>query len=611
MQADEPCSNPGFYDKIVLRSGAPEGTRGVREWSSMADGQLEAGVLLNDRYRILRTIGQGGMGTVYQAEHERLSAILAVKEIRGLQATGTAQKATLDQYEQEARFLVRLNHPNLPKVTDAFVDHDRFYLVMEFVEGVTLEARFKELGARPMDPQKVVEWGLQIADVLAYLHSQQPPIIFRDLKPSNVMVQPDGGIKLIDFGIARRFQPGADKDTSLLGSVGYSPPEQFGRHQTDTRSDIYAFGATLHHLLTARDPSQTPFKFPPAQQLNPAVPEALSKLLAQCLAMEADQRPPNIHLVASGLLGIRDQLEMQQRHIPDLPHVAEPGHAPSAKIISAKLNAAEKSRPKRPAVGHTPQNGAVADRQTPATTPRWGRIGIAVVSLGLILGGAAFGLHALSHSRSGPRSHIQPPPSALPGKNEGTVFAGGANTAGGGGNGGNSSSQNSTDPANGTGDSQKHVDVPTTAGPITKPFYCKAEVEGYSNDGKSVRIHVTGLVKGEKGTAGMVAAYFYTADKTPLLAVNAQSPFASKSGQLYGTHTFQIDADEEPFDGTMDIPLDQFPSTDGVQFRCIVYADNQSAGQTEMQPLKWEDSTDSSKPRGDQSGVRFRINPDL
>src|SRR5579862_6568573 len=155
----------------------------------MPEGQLEEGTLLNQRYRILRVIGQGGMGTVYQAEHERLNAVLAVKEIRGQPASGTAQQATMEQYEQEARFLVKLSHPNLPKVTDAFVDSDRFYLVMEFVEGVTLDTRLRERGGKPLAADLVVNWAIQIADVLGYLHAQDPPIIFRDLKPANVMIQ--------------------------------------------------------------------------------------------------------------------------------------------------------------------------------------------------------------------------------------------------------------------------------------------------------------------------------------------------------------------------------------------------------------------------------------
>ncbi len=270
--------------------------------------QLKPGTLLNGRYQITRPLGRGGMGTVFLAEHLQLQSILAIKEVCSPGESDEERQATLEQYQREARFLVQLNHPNLPKVTDAFVENDRFYLVMEYIEGVTLEARLKERGGRPLPVIQVIEWGLQIADVLAYLHNQNPPIIFRDLKPANVMVKPDNTIRLIDFGIARRFQLGAVHDTSLFGSVGYSPPEQFGRQQTDARSDIYAFGVTLHQMLTGIDPSIQPFKFVFVSMVNSAVPELLSTLIQKCLAMDPDARPADIHQVAMGLVASRELL---------------------------------------------------------------------------------------------------------------------------------------------------------------------------------------------------------------------------------------------------------------------------------------------------------------
>ncbi len=274
----------------------------------MAFAPMQPGTLLNQRYEILAVVGQGGMGTVYKAEHVRLHSIVAVKEIRGTGAEGAEKRQELEACEHEAQFLVRLNHTHLPKVTDAFIENDNFYLIMEFIEGVTLDSRLASAGGAPVDVLQGVEWGLQIADVLAYLHSQEPPIIFRDLKPSNVMVQPDGAIKLIDFGIARHFQEGASKDTSLLGSVGYSPPEQFGKGQTDQRSDVYAFGATLHHLITGRDPALTPFKFAPANKLNLQVPDSLANLLEMCLSIEPKDRPQSINVAAVQLLRAREEL---------------------------------------------------------------------------------------------------------------------------------------------------------------------------------------------------------------------------------------------------------------------------------------------------------------
>ena len=274
----------------------------------MASAPLQPGTVLNQRFDILEIVGQGGMGTVYKAEHNRLHMIYAVKEIRGTNLEGAEKQQDLAACEHEAQFLVKLDHPHLPKVTDAFIENDNFYLVMQFIEGVTLDTRLMAAGGAPLDVLQSVEWGLQIADVLAYLHSQEPQIIFRDLKPSNVMIQPDGSIKLIDFGIARHFQPGASKDTSLLGSVGYSPPEQFGKGQTDARSDVYAFGATLHHLVTGRDPALQPFKFAPAHTLNLQVPQSLSHLLDTCLAIEPSHRPQSINVAAMQLVRIREEL---------------------------------------------------------------------------------------------------------------------------------------------------------------------------------------------------------------------------------------------------------------------------------------------------------------
>lgn len=307
----------------------------------MTSEPIKTDTLLNQRYVLLEALGQGGMGTVYRAEHVRLHAIVAIKEIRGLSRLAGDEaklRAELDRCEHEARFLVKLNHPNLPKVTDAFVEQDAFYLVMEYIEGVTLDARLQAAEGRPLDVLQTVEWGLQIVEVLTYLHAQDPPIIFRDLKPSNVMVTPDGIIKLIDFGIARHFQPGAAKDTSLLGSVGYSPPEQFGKGQTDPRSDVYALGATLHHLVTGRDPSISPFKFPAAAAFNGQVPPALSHLLDLCLALEPADRPQSANVVAIQLLAIREDLVNQRARVAALYQPNEPNGVAASSVRTLAAN---------------------------------------------------------------------------------------------------------------------------------------------------------------------------------------------------------------------------------------------------------------------------------
>ncbi|HLK59438.1 MAG TPA: serine/threonine-protein kinase [Chthonomonadaceae bacterium] len=524
----------------------------------MTTGQLPEGTLLNGRYRILRAIGRGGMGTVYQASHERLDAILAVKEIHSQPATGTAQQTSLEQYEQEARFLVRLNHPNLPKVTDAFIDNDRFYLVMEFIEGVTLETRLKEAGGLPLDVNSVLEWGLQIADVLAYLHSQDPPIIFRDLKPSNVMVQPDGQIRLIDFGIARRFQQGAIKDTALLGSVGYSPPEQFGRHQTDARSDIYAFGATLHHLLTGRDPAATPFKFVAAHVLNPAVPEALSRLLAKCLAMEAENRPQSIHDVAMGLVSVRDELAARAQN-PHRSATAEPG----PRIISSKLNEANRGRS-----GRVPsRNLAPPPTPTPANPLRF--VVLVLLAL-LVMGGTAFAWIAISRPhQTAPRPAPQPTPptpqSAPPTSNTG-------NNPNPSQDPGNTASGQVSSPGSPAASGNQITPTPNTSTPIAT---CNLE-PSLTQDGQTLRLRVSGVITGKKGETCRVLALFFDGTQ-PLMAQTVPGPHAMENGLLFGEYLIECPEDSHSFDGLIEIPRSEIATpTTGLFLQYVVMSKDQN-----------------------------------
>ena len=254
-------------------------------------GLLPPQALLAGRYRILRRVGQGGMGAVYEAEDARLPGKRwAVKEMSAAAITDPAERAdALDAFDREAHFLSTLSHTNLPKVIDSFASDGKQYLVMEFVDGQTLEELVVAAG-RPLPAETVVRLGVDLCGVLDYLHRQTPPIIFRDLKPGNIMLDSDGAIKLIDFGIARLFTPGKRRDTISLGTKGYAAPEQYGKGQTDARSDVYALGATLHFLLTGRDPADDPFNFPPVRALNPAVSPALEAAVAQALRGAPDTR---------------------------------------------------------------------------------------------------------------------------------------------------------------------------------------------------------------------------------------------------------------------------------------------------------------------------------
>ncbi len=259
---------------------------------------LSEGSLINNRYRVIGLIGGGAMARVYKVEHVELGTVHALKEQQGEDEDAGVTETSIETALREARILSKLSHPGIPKVTDFFREGGKVYFVMDFVDGQTLKSILDRNGGRPLDMPTVLRWGIQICDVLTYLHSQIPPIIFRDIKPSNLIRRPDGTVSMIDFGIARRVRQGASSDTIVFGSPGYAPPEQYGQGQTEPRSDIYALGATLHHLLTGRDPSPEPFKWPSVRSLNPQVPLMLDKLIMKCLEMESSRRPENVEVVS-------------------------------------------------------------------------------------------------------------------------------------------------------------------------------------------------------------------------------------------------------------------------------------------------------------------------
>ena len=255
-------------------------------------GQLSSNTMLGNRYLVLRKLGQGGFGAVYLVNDTRLgNKPCALKEMSDSALVDALEKQKArDAFHQEARLLSTLSHYNLPRVTDYFSEGEKQFLVMDYLEGQTLadllETRTELPVPHPVPETQVVNWAEQLCDVLQYLHMRNPPIIFRDIKPGNIMVSPDGQtVKLIDFGIARLFKAGAGKDTTLLGTPGYAPQEQYGKGQSDARSDVYALGATLHHVLTLRDPGDQPFKFPPVRSLNPHISPELDKVVARAVEL--------------------------------------------------------------------------------------------------------------------------------------------------------------------------------------------------------------------------------------------------------------------------------------------------------------------------------------
>lgn len=251
---------------------------------------LPPDTLLTGRYRLRAIIGRGGMSIVYRAEDMRLGGrLVAIKEIVDTFDDPLEREQALEQFQQEGSLLATLDHPNLPHVSDYFSEGGRHYLVMELIEGRTLATIQREAGGGPLPLDIVMGWTRQICGVLEYLHDHRPPIIFRDLKPDNIMLDPQGRIKLIDFGIARLFDPAKRTDTLKMGTVGYAPPEQYsGRGMTDQRSDVYALGVTLYELLTGYDPATTPFALPPARKFNRAISPALNATLEK--AVELDRR---------------------------------------------------------------------------------------------------------------------------------------------------------------------------------------------------------------------------------------------------------------------------------------------------------------------------------
>jgi len=258
---------------------------------------MQPGDVLNYRFKVMRKLGGGAYGTVYLAESIREPGReFALKEIVEHDLSPEERKDAVELFRREAKILMALHHEGLPAVFDAFSATDPesgmelHYLVMQKVEGETLEAMQKTENA-PFSWKRVVPWALQLAGIMQYLHSQQPePLIFRDLKPSNIMCDSSGKIWLIDFGIARYFTPGKLRDTYALGTPGFSPPEQYGSGQSDIRSDIFSFGVTLFRLLSFQDPEQFKFKFPPLKTYAGDLPDWLGEMVMKCTALNPGDR---------------------------------------------------------------------------------------------------------------------------------------------------------------------------------------------------------------------------------------------------------------------------------------------------------------------------------
>ena len=292
---------------------------------------LSVGDQLSGRYRIESVLGQGGMGAVYLATMESLgNKKVAVKEMELQAAPDRDGEQAVAQFRREATFLAHLDHPNLVKVTDFFSQGGKHYLVMDYVEGETLQESL-ERRRKPFSWQELKPVARDLVKVLAYLHSRTPPILFRDLKPANIMVDTQGRVKLIDFGIARTANPGLETSTFLkgTGTNGFSPIEQYGTGETtNERSDIYAFGATLYYLLTGKLPPNAVSRVSmgaelvPAGQLNSELPIGMDRALARCLEVRQDRRPESMREVAKmfGRLTTKPATPEQRRRQFEVEH---------------------------------------------------------------------------------------------------------------------------------------------------------------------------------------------------------------------------------------------------------------------------------------------------
>ncbi|MGZ3582987.1 MAG: protein kinase domain-containing protein [Ktedonobacterales bacterium] len=325
----------------------------------LATGLLPTQKKLQNRYIIVDRLAQGGQSAVYLVTDAYDGGKQrAVKEMSESNLTAEEREHALNDFMREANMLRTLNHPALAKVYDTFVEGQKQFLVMEYVRGHNLEDELIQVG-RPLEWDRVVGWGVALCDVLQYLHSQNPAIIYRDLKPANVMLTPEGAIKLIDFGIARWLHPMRARDTSQLGTDGYAPLEQYSA-RSETRSDLYALGASLYHLLTGRVPEAAPTRIAgqsltPIRTINPLVPEAVEQVVHRALNLQARDRFDNAPQMREAL-----QWARHQQSIPsDRLRTPSTASGPSGGLVGMT-----------PFAASTPSGAAIGRSVTETMPPR-------------------------------------------------------------------------------------------------------------------------------------------------------------------------------------------------------------------------------------------------
>ncbi len=265
--------------------------------------QLAPETLLEGRYRIVKRIGGGGMGSVYLAYDQKFGPAndktrRAVKEMFDVFTDAAQRQKAIEDFQREGQLLASLEHPSIPTVYDYFINDGKYYLVMKYVPGGDLAKKLKESQSGYIEERTVTEWAIQVCDVLDYIHSQNPPVIYRDLKPANLMLDDSrtpARVMLIDFGIARFVSP-TQKGVTAIGTMGYAPPELFSG-QVEPRSDLYSLGATMFHLLTGADPQDNPLlifdfdRYPRPREINPKLSQGIENIVVQAVAHKAQDRP--------------------------------------------------------------------------------------------------------------------------------------------------------------------------------------------------------------------------------------------------------------------------------------------------------------------------------
>jgi serine/threonine protein kinase len=326
-------------------------------------GPLNSGTVLASRYSIERLLGGGGMGVVYLARDQRLAnRPCAIKEMVDHFIDQQQRLEANDYFAREADTLAQLKHQAIPAITDRFDAQNRHYLVMEYVEGRNLEEELAARGGEPLPEGLIIDVGRQLCDVLAYLHNMTPPIVYRDMKPSNVMLTSKGRVVLVDFGIARLFK--AARKGTMIGTLGFAPPEQY-KGDIDPRSDIYSLAATMHYMLTARDPEKfPPFSFPKLKELRPEVSSNLATAIDSALSYNVEGRPQTVE-------AFRDMM------------LYGTGISASGEAVSSKAGTAGLAAVGIEDIGELP----IAPRPPRSAVSR----AIGLVTFSLILAGIAFG----------------------------------------------------------------------------------------------------------------------------------------------------------------------------------------------------------------------------